>query len=121
MTVTATPAQVSVPHDKAFVRFYLRIKNISGRSCTRDVGSDPQELYLQDASKAKVWSSDMCAPAPGSDVRTFNPGAQAEFFVDWDGKAVSSGCVKRELPAGKYELLGRLTTKLSDPTPLELK
>jgi hypothetical protein len=123
MTVTAVPAQGSVTR-ASFVRFYLRIKNISGRSCTRDVGADAQELYVQDVSKAKVWSSDACDPRHGNDVRTFNPGDQAEFFLDWDTKASNAGCdsAKRQPPpAGKYELVGRLATKLGDPAPLELK
>src|SRR5256885_9293450 len=58
----------------AFVKLTLKIKNISNRSCTRDVGADPQELYLQDAAKVKIWSSDTCAPLHGSDVRLFRPG-----------------------------------------------
>jgi hypothetical protein len=123
MTVIASPAQPSVARG-SFVRFYLRIKNISGRSCTRDVGADAQELYMQDASKAKVWSSDACDPRHGNDVRTFNPGDQAEFFLDWDGKASNAGCDpgKRQAPAaGRYELIGRLATKLSDPAAVELK
>jgi hypothetical protein len=121
LTLTAAPAQVSAARG-AFVRFYLRVKSVSNRSCTRDVGADAQELYLQDASKGKTWSSDACDPRHGTDVRTFNPGDQAEFFWDWDGKASNAGCAKREPPvAGRYELVARLATKLSDPTAFELK
>ncbi|GAA1803046.1 hypothetical protein HC028_05025 [Planosporangium flavigriseum] len=121
MAVTAAPAQASVAQN-AHVRFYLRIKNISARSCTRDVGADAQELYLQDTSKAKIWSSDTCEPRHGTDVRTFGPGIEAEFFLDWNGKASSAtGCTNNAPPKGKYELLARLATKLSDPVALELK
>lgn len=121
ITVSATPAQASAPSG-SFVRFYLRIKNVSSRSCTRDVGADAQELYLQDAAKVKVWSSDTCGPGSGTDVRTFNPGDQADFFWNWDGKATNSGCATRNNPnPGKYELVGRLATKLSEPAALELK
>jgi hypothetical protein len=119
--VSATPAQASATRD-TFVRFYLRIKNVSSRSCTRDVGADAQELYVQDAGKIKVWSSDTCDPRRGTDVRTFNPGDQADFFWDWDGKASNAGCAVRNPPAqGRYELVGRLATRLSEPAPLELK
>lgn len=120
ISVVATPAQPSVQYGHVFVRFYLRIKNISSRSCTRDVGADPQELYLQDASKTKVWSSDACNPRPGNDVRMFHPGDQAEFFLDWTGNATNNGCGDAKVSPGKYQLFGRLATKLSDPAPLDV-
>jgi hypothetical protein len=121
MALTAVPAQASAPHG-AIVRLTLRIKNTSNRPCTRDVGVDAQELYLQDAAKVKVWSSDTCDTRHGTDVRTFAPGIEAEFFVDWDGKNSNAGCEKREpLAAGTYQVVARLATKLSEPAPLALK
>jgi hypothetical protein len=121
MTLTATAEPASAAR-AGFVKFTLRIKNISNRSCTRDVGADPQELYLQDPAKVKVWSSDACDPLHGTDVRTFKPGDVAEFYVVWNGKATSAGCANQQPPpAGKYQLLGRLSTKLSEPAPLELR
>jgi hypothetical protein len=118
LTATAEPASAA---RGAFVKFTLRIKNISNRSCTRDVGADPQELYLQDAAKAKIWSSDACAPLHGTDVRTFKPGDVAEFYVTWNGKASNTACANEPPAAGRYQLVGRLSTKLSEPSPLELK
>jgi hypothetical protein len=119
LTAVAEPASVA---RAAFVKFTLRIKNTSARSCTRDVGADPQELYLQDGAKSKVWSSDACEPLHGTDVRTFKPGDVAEFYVVWNGKATNAGCANQQPPpAGKYQLVGRLSTKLSDPSPLEIK
>jgi hypothetical protein len=88
----------------------------------RDLGADAQELYLEDATKTKVWSSDACDPRHGNDVRTFGPGIETEFWNLWDGTATSGGCANRKPPpAGRYELVARLATKLSDPAPLELK
>jgi hypothetical protein len=119
LAVTAEPASVA---RAAFVKFTLRIKNTSTRSCTRDVGADPQELYLQDDAKSKIWSSDACEPLHGTDVRTFKPADVAEFYVVWNGKATNAGCANQQPPpAGKYQLVGRLSTKLSDPSPLEIK
>ncbi len=121
IAVTAVP-QTSSAARGTFVKFTLRIKNISTRSCTRDVGADAQELFLQDTGKTKVWSSDACDALHGNDVRTFGPGIEFEFFVTWDGKATNGGCANRQPPpAGKYELVGRLATKLSEPAPIELK
>jgi hypothetical protein len=121
ISVTAVTEAASVPPG-SFVRFTLRIKNLSSRPCTRDVGADAQELYLQDAAKTKVWSSDTCDARNGTDVRTFGPGIETEFWQLWDGKASNAGCADRKPPpAGKYELFGRLATKLSGPVALELK
>lgn len=119
LTVAADPASVA---RAAFVKFTFRIKNISNRTCTRDVGADPQELYLQDDAKSKIWSSDTCDPLHGTDVRTFKPGDVAEFYVMWNGRATNAGCTNQQPPpAGKYQLIGRLSTKLSDPSPVEIK
>jgi hypothetical protein len=119
LTVTAEPASAA---RATSVKFTLRIKNISTRSCTRDVGPDPQELYLQDSARAKIWSSDACDPLHGADVRTFKPGDVAEFYVLWNGKATNAGCANQQPPpAGRYQLVGRLSTKLSEPSPVELK
>jgi hypothetical protein len=121
MTVTASAEPASVARG-AFVRFTLRVKNTSNRSCTRDVGADAQELYLEDSANAKVWSSDACDPLHGTDVRTFKPADQADFFVVWNGRASNAGCVNRQPPAAAtYRLVGRLNGKLSEPAPVELK
>jgi hypothetical protein len=121
MSVTAVPDSTSVPRG-SFVKFTLKIKNTSDRTCTRDVGADAQELYLQDASKAKVWSSDDCDASHGTDVRTFRPSIETEFWQVWDGKASNAGCAARQPPpAGRYQLVGRLATKLSAPVDIELK
>jgi hypothetical protein len=104
------------------VKFTLRIKNTSNRSCVRDVGADPQELYLQDAAKVKVWSSDTCDTLHTRDVRTFKPGDEAEFYVVWNGRTNNTGCTNQQPPAaGRYQLVGRLATKLSEPGTLELR
>ncbi|MDT4988542.1 MAG: hypothetical protein QOI74_2636 [Micromonosporaceae bacterium] len=116
MTVTAAADPASAAR-AALVKFTLRIKNIAARSCTRDVGADPQELYLQDTAKQKVWSSDSCDPAHGTDVRMFRPGDVAEFYVTWSGRTNQAGCADQPfVAAGGYQLVGRLATKLSEPT-----
>jgi hypothetical protein len=121
MTVTAIPEVASAARG-TFVKLTLRIKNISDRTCTRDVGADAQELYLQDAAKAKIWSSDACDATHGTDVRTFKPAIEAEFFVTWDGRTTTGGCANRPFPAaGKYQLVGRLAAKVGEPGSLELK
>jgi hypothetical protein len=122
MTIVVGADPASSPRG-TFVKFTLNIKNTSNRSCTRDVGADPQELYLQtrDNAKTKVWSSDACYPMHGSDVRTFQPGDVAKFYVVWNGRATNAGCANQQPPAaGTYSLVGRLAGKFSDPVAVTL-
>src|SRR5690349_15847122 len=72
ISVTPVPAATSVKRGTSLA-ITLKIKNIGSRTCTRDVGADPQELYL-DQGAQKFWSSDKCSTAKGSDVQTFKPG-----------------------------------------------
>jgi hypothetical protein len=121
MAISAA-ADPSTANRAAFVKFTLRIRNTSSRSCTRDVGADPQELYLQDGNHTKIWSSDTCDAQHGSDVRMFRPNDVAEFYIVWNGKANNSGCNDGQPPAaGTYQLFGRLANKLSPPGPLVVK
>jgi hypothetical protein len=93
----------------------LKVKNISARSCSRDLGADAQELYLLEGS-TKVWSSDACDAPRGTLVRTLAPGSEQVFQRQWDGKATSGGCDARALPpAGQYQLVARLGDKTSAP------
>jgi hypothetical protein len=98
----------------------LKMKNISNRTCTRDVGASAQELYIQQGT-TKIWSSDACDPLTGVDIRTFAPGVEIEAYVVWNAKMTSQGCVNRPwAPPGTYQVVGRLGTKFSDPVPLEI-
>jgi hypothetical protein len=103
----------------------LRIKNISSRTCRRDVGADLQELRIvKGATAEKVWSSDDCGAARGTDVRTFAPNSERRYLVTWNGRASSactSGMPTGPVPApGEYRVFGRLGTKLSEPVKLTL-
>ncbi len=94
----------------------LRIKNISTRTCKRDVGSGPQELHIVNATSGQtVWSSDNCQSATGSDVRTFGPNIEAAFQLGWDGNANTPGCRSTGALNGAYQLVAKLDTKVSAP------
>lgn len=105
----------------AYVKFTLKIKNVSSRTCTRDAGADAQELYLQDAASTKMWTSDACDAPHGTDVRAFPPAIEYAYFVWWNGRTSSTGCTNRPLPAkGTYLLVGRLATKFSEPVQIHV-
>lgn len=119
LSLVAAPEQ-PVQFRGAYLKLTLKIKNTSARECTRDLGADFQELYLQ-VGAIKMWSSDHCDAPHGSKPTTMKPGLEVSFTANWDGKATNNGCAGREAPpAGKYELVGRLDTKLSAPVQVQL-
>ncbi|MDG6100995.1 adhesin [Dactylosporangium aurantiacum] len=119
LSLVASPEQ-QVQFRGAYLKFFLKIKNTSAHDCTRDLGADYQELYLQ-VGALKMWSSDQCDAPKGSQPTTLKPGIEVSFSTTWNGKTTNNGCVNREVPpAGKYELVGRLDTKLSAPVQVQL-
>jgi hypothetical protein len=93
----------------------LTIKNISTRSCKRDVGTDPQELHVVQNGQT-VWSSDYCQDAHGQrDVRTFGPGIESRFTRGWDGSVGQACANPTPAAAGTYQLVAKLDTKVSAP------
>ncbi len=93
----------------------LRIKNVSDRTCKRDVGADPQELHIV-LNGQTIWSSDSCQTVHGQpDIRSFPPGIEDSFSVGWDGTAGTACNNKTVAAPGGYQVVGRLDTKVSDP------
>ncbi|MDG4768430.1 hypothetical protein O7632_30695 [Solwaraspora sp. WMMD406] len=113
-----TTAQLGVT-----LTFRLRVQNGSSRTCDRDVGADPQELYLKRGAEL-IWSSDTCGAARGTDVQTFGPGTVREYQVAWNGRAASecaNDVAAGEFPAaGQYQLFARLGAKVSEPVVITL-
>jgi len=119
LLLTAQPETALAPNG-AYIKFYLKIKNTSVRACTRNLGADHQELYLQSGT-TKAWSSDVCQPVHGSELVTMAPNIEHEYSVNWNGLASSAGCTNRKPPGiGKYELFARLDTKISAPASVQL-
>jgi hypothetical protein len=120
VSVTPLPAATSVKRG-APVLIRLKIKNISTRSCTRDLGAGAQELYLDQGAR-KYWSSDTCSADRSSNPTSMRPGGEYEYTVTWNGRQTSK--CEAALPAGpapppgQFELRGRLGTKVSEPVVL---
>ncbi|MEV6798689.1 hypothetical protein AB0M91_10125 [Micromonospora rifamycinica] len=118
VTPVALPAEV---RRGAPVDLSLKIRNKSGRTCSRDVGADVQELFIKSGAE-KVWSSDTCGTGKGSDVQSFTPGFERSYQLTWNGmdasrcsQGVASG---PQPPAGNYQVFARVGTKLSEPVKL---
>jgi hypothetical protein len=113
---TATSAKRGTP-----VVLKLKIKNISARVCTRDLGAGAQELYLDQGAR-KYWSSDTCNSDRSPNPQRMQPGSEYEYQVTWNGRQ-SSKCTGAQPagpapPQGQYELRARLATKISEPVVL---
>jgi hypothetical protein len=101
------------------VTFFIRVKNVSTRLCSRDLSAQAQELYLEQNS-AKQWSSDTCSNAANTtDVRRMQPGIEHQFNVPWNGQGTAQGCTNRQLlKPGSYQLRGRLGNIVSEPVTI---
>jgi hypothetical protein len=124
LTASADPA--SAPQGTP-VSFTITIKNISTRSCARDIGAEPQTLLLLDATgTTTIWSSDDCNNNHSSDVETLAPGATRSFTLTWNGNRSRSGSGQQTctdatpVDPGNYELVARLDKKMSAPFILHL-
>ncbi|HEX5598683.1 MAG TPA: hypothetical protein VFX61_22090 [Micromonosporaceae bacterium] len=120
--VTPVPSRNPVQRGVT-IELRLKIKNVSSRTCDRDVGADAQEVYISLGAE-KIWSSDTCGTAHGTKVVTLPPAMEHMFTVAWNGKASTScakGVATGEVPkAGEYQLFGRLATKYSEPVRLTI-
>ncbi len=122
LAVTPVPAATSAKRGTPMV-LKLKIKNISARACTRDLGAGAQELYLDQGAR-KYWSSDTCSADRSANQQRMQPGGEYEFAVTWNGRQ-SSKCTAALAagpapPPGRYELRGRVGTKVSEPVSLTI-
>ncbi|MFD6666263.1 hypothetical protein ACFWDK_28360 [Micromonospora chalcea] len=105
------------------VTLRLKVKNVSNRTCNRDVGADLQELYLK-AGAEKIWSSDTCGTGKGSDVQTFTPNFERSYELGWNGRVdnrCANGLANGEFAAiGAYQVFARVGTKISEPVKLTI-
>lgn len=107
------------------VRFTIRIRNDSDRTCVRDIGGGQRELYLIEGTGAsKVWSTRLCGAPTGSEVTRLDPGFETAHFILWTGRT-SSTC-DGDQPAGpdatpgSYQLFARLGTAYSEPVAITI-
>jgi len=125
MQVTAAAASEQAPYGTP-VSLTIRFRNISARSCQRDIGADVQELRIH-SGETLVWSSDDCSTNHGHNMSTFAANQEAKFTLTWTGRVSRSGTgavtCSAAAPApqpGVYQLVGRLGDKLSAPVTLRL-
>jgi hypothetical protein len=122
IALTPTPATKTIKRG-ATLEIGLTIKNKGSRTCSRDVGADPQELYIESGA-SKYWSSDTCSTDKTSNVRQLHAGEQLTYKVTWNGRqssACSGGLSSGpNPPPGQFELRARLGTLVSAPVALTI-
>ena len=93
----------------------LKVKNTSTRNCKRDVGSAPQEMHVTQNGQT-VWSSDSCQAGQGqSNVATLAAGIEYAYKIGWDGTSGTTCTGGHPVPAGSYQIVAKLDTKVSTP------
>lgn len=120
--ITAIPAATTVKRGTT-TQITLKVKNVSARTCTRDVGADLQELYIESGAD-KIWSSDTCSNAHGSDVQSFTANGEREYNRSWNGmqdstcngEAAAGGAPS----PGQYQIRARLGDLVSDPVTITI-
>ena len=122
--VPTSPGAGKLQYGGTFI-LKLQIQNTSARTCTRDVGSEAEELMIKRGS-TKIWSSDDCSsggPKP-HDVRTFHPGDAVSATIQWSSYDITTNSCKASstpAPPGSYDLIGRVGTKTSSPKAFEIQ
>lgn len=123
MNVTATAAApVYNVGDKPVLT--LHISNFGPVACVRDISHQLRSIEILSAGgKARIWASSDCYTVDTNEVRTFKPNQTYAYSVAWAGRTSGPGCpsARTTVPAGTYEVVGKLGKLVGAPTPLTLK
>ena len=103
--------------------FGIVVTNISTQSCTRDFGSNQQQVlvYTLDGSK-RLWSNLDCFPSPDPQVKALNPGKQEVSSVKWQETTSAPNCDgdRAQVPPGAYSVVAQLGNVRSTPEPFNI-
>jgi hypothetical protein len=101
--------------------FTLHIANAGPVPCVRDVSRQLRSIEVR-SGRAILWSSGYCYTLHTNEIRTLRPGRSLAYSVAWAGRTSAPGCPahRTTVPAGRYELIGRLATVTGPATPLIL-
>lgn len=96
------------------VHINMIVKNISTKTCKRDVGSGANEVTVI-SGPALIWSTDHCNPSTDKDLVELAPGQEWNVKVVWIGKQTAKGCKVRNMAEpGAYWAHGRNASLNSD-------
>jgi hypothetical protein len=101
----------------------LRVTNTGHVPCVRDVSHQLRSIEVLRAGRHQpVWASDDCYSPHTNEVHTLAAGETLSYGVRWAGRTAAPGCpVQRTtVPAGSYQVVGKLGKLVSPPVPLLL-
>jgi hypothetical protein len=124
-SVTLVTATVGAPSYRVGARpvFTLHITNVGPVACTRDVSHQFRALVVVPVgSTAPLWSSSDCYAVVTHEVPLLQPGQAVSYSVDWAGRTSAPGCPgsRTVVPAGQYEVIGKLGNLTGAATPFTL-
>jgi hypothetical protein len=112
-------AEIDRPAHRVGERPVLRlvVTNRTHQPCVRDLDPARQEIVVWGADGSRLWSSNDCSTAAGTDLRTLVPGQPVVFSVTWAGRTSTPGCAgaRTTVPAGSYTVLTRVDDVISGP------
>ncbi|MGZ8177115.1 hypothetical protein ACXVUM_04225 [Williamsia sp. SKLECPSW1] len=98
--------------------FTIVVTNAGLADCTRDVGKDMQNVTVRSLDGTRyIWSATDCSPIASVNNQTLKPAQQFKDTIVWSGTTSSPGCKTPRVvaPAGPYQAVGNLGTKVSAP------
>jgi len=96
------------------VHIKMIVKNISDKTCKRDVGSGANEVTVI-SGPALIWSTDHCNASTDKNLVELTPGQEWNVKVVWIGKQTATGCKVRNMAEpGAYWAHGRNASLNSD-------
>lgn len=101
----------------------LHVTNAGHVPCVRDVSHQLRSIEVLRAGGTKpVWASDDCYSPHTDEVHTLAAGETLSYSVRWSGRTAKPGCPaeRAAVPAGSYQVVGRLGGLASPPVPLLL-
>lgn len=100
------------------------LTNAGPEPCVKDVSRQFRELVVTGRGRTehRVWSSIDCYPPPSREKPVLRPGQQLRFDLNWAGRTSAPGCPldRSQVPAGEYQLIGKIGKLTSAPAPFRL-
>ncbi|WP_432491821.1 hypothetical protein [Kineococcus gypseus] len=103
-------------------RFALTVRNASDVPCTAEVGSGTRSFVVEDASGARVWSTDDCQEATSAQVRELEPEGTRSMTTAWSRQRSAAGCPEDQPAAGPGTYTVRATwgERSAEPVAISL-
>lgn len=103
-------------------RLIMSVRNVSARTCARDLGPVARELIVTSGS-AHTWSTDDCHAGAAHAMVMLAPGATQTFTEIWEGRRSQPRCQGSQpvATAGTYLVQAVLGTLRSDTSVFRLR